>query len=343
VGDIEVSISSYTAAPQLQALVHSITCPLNKGEIGDGFIQPYIMGSGVDFSCEWTGPNGFSSSDWIPQNLEAGLYTLTATTTCGAVLSSQYSIEMPEWWNVIPNVTPPSCPEAADGSIAPSVLGGTPDYEFQWIGPNGFTAIANEIMDLSAGIYQMIITDANGCTYENQYTIEGGNAFTFDLGADLEMCLNEVITVSGPIGASYIYYWQDGAATADYVLTASQWGLGAHMVSLNVVTTSGCYYSDQLNFVVNDCVGVEEHLMRDELYIYPNPAVDPMINIPTSMSGWNLIKVKDLSGRIIFISGRNDGDQIYMPQNLANGSYIVELFDQQNELILRNHWIFNKK
>jgi hypothetical protein len=51
-----------------------------------------------------------------------------------------------------------------DGSIDISVSGGTPNYTFDWTGPNGFTATTENISGLEDGSYSVTITDDNNCT-----------------------------------------------------------------------------------------------------------------------------------------------------------------------------------
>src|SRR5690606_11246144 len=59
-----------------------------------------------------------------------------------------------------------SCYGGADGFISISVSGGTSSYDFEWIGPIGFSADTEDISNLSAGTYSVTVTDANGCIDE---------------------------------------------------------------------------------------------------------------------------------------------------------------------------------
>ncbi|MCS7084668.1 MAG: SprB repeat-containing protein, partial [Bacteroidia bacterium] len=49
------------------------------------------------------------------------------------------------------------------GSIAVTVNGGTPPYQYVWTGPNGFSSGDEDIAELFAGNYDLVVTDANGC------------------------------------------------------------------------------------------------------------------------------------------------------------------------------------
>ena len=75
-------------------------------------------------------------------------------------------------------ITHPTCPPDAqnpglgnDGAITLSVSGGTPDYGFNWSGPDGFNSTDQNISGLIAGTYSVTVTDANGCTATTSVTL----------------------------------------------------------------------------------------------------------------------------------------------------------------------------
>lgn len=53
-----------------------------------------------------------------------------------------------------------------------SVTGGTPPYTYLWTGPNGFISTDEDIFDLVDGLYQLVVTDANGCQQTEQYEMD---------------------------------------------------------------------------------------------------------------------------------------------------------------------------
>lgn len=58
-----------------------------------------------------------------------------------------------------------------DGSVNLIVTGGSAPYGYSWTGPNGFTSTTEDPSGLVAGTYDVIVTDANGCTENAQVTI----------------------------------------------------------------------------------------------------------------------------------------------------------------------------
>jgi hypothetical protein len=60
----------------------------------------------------------------------------------------------------------------ADGAIDINVSGGTGTYTYSWTGPNGFTAVSQDIGNLDAGEYTVVVTDANGCDTSAVFAVE---------------------------------------------------------------------------------------------------------------------------------------------------------------------------
>ncbi|WP_114751470.1 T9SS type B sorting domain-containing protein [Pleomorphovibrio marinus] len=52
------------------------------------------------------------------------------------------------------------------GAISLAISGGVGDYTFNWTGPNGFTSNLQNIEDVAAGLYNVRVTDENGCWKE---------------------------------------------------------------------------------------------------------------------------------------------------------------------------------
>ena len=57
-----------------------------------------------------------------------------------------------------------SCYSYNDGSIDLIIQGGTGAITTNWSGPNGYSMIAEDIYNLSPGIYAYISTDIFGCS-----------------------------------------------------------------------------------------------------------------------------------------------------------------------------------
>ena len=172
VGDIELSLHTYSSSISWDALVNGISCPLDKGETGDGDVYPYSIGAGANFTSVWNGPNGYTSTDRFIQNVDPGTYTLIATTACGESHTQTFEIVQPEPWMVTTNILLPSCDVNNDASIAVNVAGATAPYIFTWNDATGTpVGTENPLTGVGLGTYNMVITDENSCTYNYSFNI----------------------------------------------------------------------------------------------------------------------------------------------------------------------------
>lgn len=69
--------------------------------------------------------------------------------------------------NISSSISDASCFDGDDGSIDIEVTSGTPTYTFDW--SNGSTT--EDVTNLTAGVYSLTITDANGCSLDTNITV----------------------------------------------------------------------------------------------------------------------------------------------------------------------------
>ena len=98
--------------------------------------------------------------------LWAGSYRVLMTDSLGCSDTVNFTLVEPPAIASSGIIINESIPFVNDGSIALNVSGGTPGYIYDWAGPNGFSATNQNINNLSAGIYELTITDSLGCTYD---------------------------------------------------------------------------------------------------------------------------------------------------------------------------------
>ncbi len=132
----------------------------------DGSITITPAGGIGNYSISWTGPNGFTSSEFSISDLSAGVYSMTVNDEGNHSVSSDYTISEPDPISVEYTVTNETS-TTNDGAIDITVTGGTPPYTFAW--SNGTTD--KDAHNLTKGDYTVTVTDANGCTYTETFTV----------------------------------------------------------------------------------------------------------------------------------------------------------------------------
>ena len=115
-------------------------------------------------------------------NLTPGSYAVTVTDSKGCSKTASVTITEPEFLLAGHCITTGvTCHGGSDGTATAIALGGTPPYNYSWnTNPpqTGATAIG-----LSAGVYMVTVTDANGCTKTATCTVTQPPAFTAGIAA----------------------------------------------------------------------------------------------------------------------------------------------------------------
>lgn len=158
-----------------------------------GSINVTTSNGATPFSYLWS--NGAITEDI--SNLTAGNYTLTIMDAQGCKASAAYTLISPTAIATSPTIVPVSCNQAQNGAIAVQVSGAVSPYTYQWsytpFPPivssanqrsnfSGTTALSlipsgssvpdsTGIDSLIAGVYQLQITDNNGCVSTNNYSL----------------------------------------------------------------------------------------------------------------------------------------------------------------------------
>lgn len=68
-------------------------------------------------------------------------------------------------------VTDNLCAGNNEGQIIPTITGGTPPYNYSWTGPNGFVSDAEQLDNLSAGDYELTVTDQMGESLMQSFSV----------------------------------------------------------------------------------------------------------------------------------------------------------------------------
>ncbi|MCB0761640.1 MAG: T9SS type A sorting domain-containing protein [Flavobacteriales bacterium] len=331
VGAMAISVETYVPeTPQATAAVSSINCPLNKGEQGDGFILPYVFGWGSDFTVEWTGPFGYSSSDKFIYDLNGGVYTAVMTNACGsASVTAEFTVNEPAPFQASFDAADMLCPLSGDGFIEATISGGTPGYSYYWTGPDDFIGNTEDLENLNAGVYQLQLTDDHDCIANWTVNMSVDEPFSFDLGADVIICDDEQYMAVGPAG--FFYEWQDGSINQFYIIDGSEVGPGTYTLILDAYNDDGCAYTDAQIVTVWNCTGVEEW-DAEAIALYPNPANDRiwLENLP---AGQNLrLQIIDFTGKVVSdeqlqqVQGRVE---LPLSDEMAPGMYSVRVMNAE--------------
>lgn len=158
---------------------------------------------------EWSDGTG---DDQITM-LGAGVYTLTVTDNHGCVATATSSLTAPEPMQYAVEVNDISCFGESNGSVTlTNTLGGVMPWQTSLNGSPFSNNLSYQL--LPGGEYNFIITDQNGCSFSETFTIEEPEAWSITLGSDTSIVfgnsLNLQLLISGQPTGQLQTEWSDG-------------------------------------------------------------------------------------------------------------------------------------
>jgi hypothetical protein len=188
-------------------------------------------GTGSGYSFLWS--NGETGS--IAVELSAGLQSVTVTDGAGSTAETSVFISEPDLTEIgLMQLSHVSCEGGTDGFIAVEVTGGIPPYNFSW--SDG--SVNQEISGLSAGEYQLTVTDDNGCTASSSFTILDGNPIEVVQLVDDVSCAGgndgSVVLIPSGDNPPFSAVWSNGETGLELS------GFSAGLYSVTITDNAGC-------------------------------------------------------------------------------------------------------
>ena len=160
-----IYLATITSTSSLSGTLETIdaTC---YGE-NNGEIQAIVESGSAPYIYDWS--NGQSTP--TATDLISDSYSVTITDAYGCQLTLNTVVNQPDslYATVVSsnytggyNV---SIINGQDGFINSQVFGGTMPYSYDWSGSSSFSSETQNIENLNAGVYLLMVTDANGCIF----------------------------------------------------------------------------------------------------------------------------------------------------------------------------------
>lgn len=192
----------------------SISC----GGGSDGAIDVTTTGGTAPYSYLWSGTSATTEDLYA---LSAGTYGLVVVDANGCTDSLTVTLTEPTPLSITSTQVDIDCHGNATGSIDLTVTGGMMPYIYQWSSNVNLTSIEDP-SSLSAGLYTVTVTDANGCTITHQVTLTEPQPLLVTLSGNDLSCFggadgNVVSSITGGT-APYVYQWNNNLGTSPNLL-----------------------------------------------------------------------------------------------------------------------------
>jgi gliding motility-associated-like protein len=302
-----------------------------------------------DTEVEISAP-GFSSYNWSTGSAAPGIlintpgnYSLTVSDQNNCENTASIDITDEGIQEVYFSSIAPSCFGEMDGEILiDSIIGGNPPYLYAI--NNQVFQQSNIFNNLAAGSYEVVIEDAEGCTYNLNTNLNQPQEIIADLGPDQTMTLGDSINLSIITNTipTKIEWSPSELVACDTCLSTSVRPFESSTITVEITDAMGCTTTDIVQISVDRKGGIyipnafspNGDGINDEFRIYTNESVSRVISFQVFNRWGGLVhEVKDKAPNDPGIAW--DGN--FLGKTAQAGVYIfsleVERIDQHVEII----------
>ena len=233
-----VKIGEPSAVLATTLVLNDVLC--KDGTTGSAKVT--ASGGTAPYSYLWS--NGQTGE--VVTGLSSGTHTVVVTDAeeCESVSASVIIGEPDEALTaMVQNITGVSCKDGSDGKIEVTVTGGTGPYSYDW---NNGAPDVEDPTGLAAGIYNLTVTDAHGCTASLTGVVvqEPSQALTVWIDGKKDAncqggATGEATAHAGGGTANYTFVWSNGQTQSGGTsFTATGLSAGGYMVT--VTDAKGC-------------------------------------------------------------------------------------------------------
>ncbi len=242
-------------------VLNPISC--HKGS--DGVLEAVATDGVGAYGYEWQDGSAERTLSDVPE----GTYSVTVTDEGGCVGNTTIDLTDPESLIPVVSVTDASCFGYNDGLVELGAVGGTPGYGYRW---DYSTVNGNEVGNLKAGAYTLIVTDAENCETDTLVVIGQPARLTIkwdENNSVIPYCSewhNGVVALTVTGGTrDYEFEWTDFSEEGDSILENITEG----KYTVAVTDAQGCYTDTtiMLKSQSNTCLVVPTAFT-------PNPELD---------------------------------------------------------------------
>jgi gliding motility-associated-like protein len=207
----------------------------------NGTADVNVTSGSSPFTYVWSPNPGGGQGTPNATGLCPGVYTCAITDATGCTNTQTITITEPPALSVSTSSTPAAC-GGNNGSVTATGAGGAGGYSYAW-SPGGYTT--STVNSLTSGTYNVIVTDANGCTTGASVVIGTTGALSSTQSLVNVDCFGAAtgsasVNVTGNIG-SINYAWNPNVSSA-----ASANNLAAGTYVVTATDSVGCTSSQTI-------------------------------------------------------------------------------------------------
>lgn len=267
-----------------------------------------VRGGTAPYTFLWS--NGATTRNLT--NLTANTYTVTVTDALGCSVLGSNKIIQPEALSVEVTSNDVTCPDGSSGTLVSVITGGVKPYRYEWRNAdNAVISTAPGAFGLPIGTYTLTVKDSNDCQKQSApIIINQPSSISANYASANVSCFGEndgTISISANGGTGNLTYtWSDGGTGANRT------SLSAGIYSVDVLDANGCKITIG-NIVITEPPALQANGTAAQVSCFN--ATDGRINLTVT------------GGTLPYNFGWSNGSSTEDPQNLAAGTYNVEVRD----------------
>ncbi len=232
-------------------------------------------GSGGTYTYSWD--DAMNQNTPTASGLQQNTYNVIVTDSAGCTAQGTFDVLAPnELVTSIINSSDANCFGAADGTISISAIGGTFPYSFTW--SDNATVTDSTRNDLSAGIYQLIISDGNDCSETIDFTIGEPDGIDTSFDNDNVDCNGNdsgtaMVVPNGGTGP-FQYLWD---FNANNQTTQEATGLTAGMYTVTITDANQCTF--EANTEIQEPLLLELSFSQNDVLCFGNSTGDISLDV----------------------------------------------------------------
>lgn len=219
-------------------LLSSTASSVNVNCFGDAGGSASVTTTGGTTPYQYLWSNG--DTTFNTDSLVAGPYSVTVTDFNGCTNVLNFTIVQPAAPLTLGvSISDALCNGEQSGSIQIAAAGGTGPYSFVWYREGQLLNHSMaDISNISAGNYQVVVTDQHGCTADTTISVQEPPAMVYSISTIDNLCFGEsngsvTLNVSGGT-AGYSFNWSNGASSQNIAT------LPAGNYAVTITDANGC-------------------------------------------------------------------------------------------------------
>jgi gliding motility-associated-like protein len=219
--------------------VTTSTTPSSCNGGNNGSALATVAGGTAPYSYSWS-PTGGNGAQAV--GLNQGIYDVIVTDANGCIETAVAQVNSNSGIQNTVNTNGVDCFGGNNGSASITTTGGSAPYTYSW-SPGGYSTAA--VASLSGGSYQVVITDATGCSQTQLVIVSSPTQLTLSASGGTTLCNAQFAHLAAQAGggtAPYNYSWSNGSSDSTLTVSPSQ----STVYTVSVSDANGCTTASQV-------------------------------------------------------------------------------------------------